>query len=184
MVNNYMKELCGAGLLEYRRKSLKSVSYHLTSAGAEQVTALEQELVCELTELFGQTKERVRKLIATHASGTVHRVVLYGTGSLAELAYLALESSGVEIVAVCDSDPAIIGHDWCGREVVHFRQIRFIAPDSVIIAVHGRMDEVYNSLRHLQDRGIHLIRLDGLDGSMGFNTPALTAHEAPDYQAV
>jgi predicted transcriptional regulator len=43
MVNNYMKELCGSGLLEYRRKTAKSITYHLTPAGARYLEALQSQ---------------------------------------------------------------------------------------------------------------------------------------------
>jgi DNA-binding MarR family transcriptional regulator len=161
MVNNYMKELCAAGLLEYRRKSSKSMTYHLTPSGKEQVAAIEHELLCELATLFGQAKERVRNLIASQVHEKLQRVVLHGTGTLAELAFHALESAAVDIVGVCDDNPSVVGREWCGREVLNANQVRFIAPDAVIIASPGRTDEVYSSLKGLIQRGIRLICLDG-----------------------
>jgi predicted transcriptional regulator len=173
MVNNYMKELCSSGLLEYRRKSSKDISYHLTVAGREAADATQRELLQELVGFFADAKERVRRAILSQADGKLGRIVLYGTGDLAELVFHALESADVSIVGVCDDDPAVIGHDWCGREVLNPSQIRFVAPDSVIIATFVRTEEICISLRPLQDRGIHLIRLDGL--CINGSTPKATA---------
>ena len=160
MVNNYMKDLSGTGLLEYRRKSSKSVSYHVTAAGEEYIAAIEHELVHELTGLFGQAKERVRNLIACQAGGELRRIVLYGTGPLAEVVFHALESDEVNIVGVCDDDPAAIGRDWCGMEVLHPSRIRMLMPDHVLVTTSG-LDGVHGSLRVLQDQGIPVLRLDG-----------------------
>ncbi len=174
MVNNYMKELCAGGLLEYRRKSSKNISYHLTETGKDAAEAMQREQLQELVRLFGDAKERLREMILTQADGRVSRVVLYGTGNLAELVFHALDSANVTIVGICDDDPAKIGREWCGREVLNPSQIRFIAPDSVIVACNGHSKSVISSLTSLQDRGIKLICLDE-QGS-----PRSPAGEMPD----
>lgn len=159
MVNNYMKELCSAGLLEYRRKSSKSVLYYLTPTGKEQISIIERELMSELAALFGSAKERIWNLIASQAGGELNRVVLLGTGTLAELVYHALQLAEVDIVGVCDDNPEAVGREWCGREVLNPSQIRFIAPDAVIIASDKSGEEACSGLKSLVQKGIRLIRL-------------------------
>jgi DNA-binding MarR family transcriptional regulator len=160
MVNNYMKELCAAGLLEYRRKSARVVSYHLTAAGDVELQRMSHEWIHEMVRLFAQAKETLRDAILAHAPGKLQRVVLFGSGDLAELVFHALESNEVRVIGVCDSDPERIGLDWCGREVLNPSQIRYMAPDAVIIVDPQHAAEVAHSLRHLVERGTRLIRLD------------------------
>ncbi len=179
MVNNYMKELCAAGLLEYRRKSSKSISYHLTAAGRDAITTTQRELVKEGVKLFADAKERVREIILSRADGKLRRVVLYGTGDLAELVFHALELGDVKIVGVCDDHPAGTGRDWFGRETLSPSQILFVAPDSVVIATFEKVDEVYRSLLHLEARGIRLIRLDGINGRGTVPEPGDLSREDP-----
>ncbi len=168
MVNNYMKELCGAGLLAYHRKSSKNVSYHVTPAGMEQIEIIGRQLIEEMVRLFAESKGMVRDRIMSQAPESLRRVVLFGDGHLAELAFHALESTGVQVIGVCDDDPSKIGKEWCGREMVNPSQIRYIAPDAVVIATSARSKEVYQSLKCLQDQGISLISLDdhGIDLSL------------------
>jgi predicted transcriptional regulator len=161
MVNNYMKELCTLGLLEYRRKSSKSVSYHLTEAGELQVETLGGELIEEMVGLFGEAKDRIRDRILGSAPDTIRRVVLFGTGASAELVFHALDKAGVNILGICDDDPTANGRECCGRELIHPSQIRFMAPDAVIIVDPSRQREIHSNLTNLQDRGIRLICLDG-----------------------
>src|SRR5512137_2565304 len=80
MVNNYMKELCDLGFLEYRRKNSKTVSYYVTPAGKEATDATQKELLNELVALIAQAKEQVQEIIRSQARGELRRVVLYGTG--------------------------------------------------------------------------------------------------------
>ena len=160
MVNNYMKELCDRGFLEYRRKNSKTISYHVTAAGKEAADSTQTELLHELSRLFADAKERVRQIIMSQTHRELHRVVLFGSGILAEIAFHALESAKVNIVGVCSADPAEIGQEWCGREMLSPTQIRYMAPDAVVIALLQGSDAIYRSLTYLSQNGIDLIRLD------------------------
>jgi DNA-binding MarR family transcriptional regulator len=161
MVNNYMKELCGTGLLEYHRKSSKSVTYHLTAAGRQHIQALQCELLDEMVGLFAEAKERVGERILSRRTGSVRRVVLMGSGHLAELAFHALEKAGISVLGICDDDQARSGQECCGRELVHSSQIRYLAPDAVVVASPARNGELCRDLSFLSERGIQLITLDG-----------------------
>jgi predicted transcriptional regulator len=164
MVNNYMKELCGIGLIEYHRKSSKSVTYHLTSSGTQHLKALQLELIDEMVNMFVQAKEHLRARIVSQAPADLHRVILFGSGHLAQLAFHALELTGANILGVCDDNIEAIGSDFCGREVLSPSQIRFLAPDAVVIADSVRTEEICRSLDSLSARGIHIIRFDGHAG--------------------
>ena len=161
MVNNYMKDLCGTGLLEYHRKTTKSVTYHLTPSGTHQLEALQLELIDEMVDMFVAAKEQIRARIVSQAQAGVQRVILFGSGNLAQLAFHALELTGTKILGVCDDNPAAVGGDFCGREVLSPSQIRFLAPDAVIVADSLRAEEICRNLSYLTERGIALIRIDG-----------------------
>ncbi len=164
MVNNYMKELCGTGLLEYHRKTTKSVTYYLTSFGKQHLEALQSELIGEMVDMFVAAKEQIRARIISQAPPALQRVVLFGSGHLAQLAFHALELTGASILGICDDNIEAIGSDFCGRAVLNPSQIRFLAPDAVIIADSVRAEEICRSLDSLAGRGISLIRLDGGSG--------------------
>ncbi len=161
MVNNYMKELCDAGLIEYRRKSSKSVSYHLTASGLAQIAAIESEFTGDAIARFAQAKERLRKRILGQSPlAPIKSVVLYGSGHLAQLVFHALEQSGVNVVGVCDENPGA-GRKWCGCSVLDISQIASKAPDAIIITDWRRTDEIWQRLKALINGNIRLIRLDG-----------------------
>lgn len=160
MVNNYMKDLSSAGLLEYHRRSSKSISYHLTAAGEKQINALENELILEMVSSFIQTKERIRERILGQAHGILRRVLLFGRGDLAELVFHAMESAGIRVVGICDDQPDMVGKEWCGRKVLDASQIRYILPDAVIVADWPRSEKICQSLAYLVPLGVRLIRLD------------------------
>jgi predicted transcriptional regulator len=160
MVNNYMKELCGTGLLEYRRKTTKNVSYYVTPAGKQHLDVLQSDLIKEMVGMFVEAKEQIKARIMSQAQAPLQRVVLFGTGHLAQLAFHALELTGTRILGICDDNIETIGSDFCGREVLNPSQIRFLAPDAVIVADSARTEEICQSLESLAGHGIDIIRLD------------------------
>jgi DNA-binding MarR family transcriptional regulator len=180
MVNNYMKELGDRGFLEYRRKNSKTISYYVTAAGKEAADVTRNELLQELIRLLTDAKEQVREIIMSQARGELRRVVLYGSGILAEIAFHALESAKISVIGVCSDDPAEIGQEWCGRERINPSQIRYMAPDAVVVALLQRSDDVYLGLTHLHQYGIEIIRLDcriteddALNKGLAWSTAAL-----------
>jgi len=160
MVNNYMKELCSSGYLEYHRRTIKSVTYHLTPEGKLQLEVLQGKLVQEMVGMFVAAKEHIRERIASQSKVNLQRVVLYGSGHLAQLAFHALELAGTNIIGICDDNPAMLGKEFCGREVLNPSQIRFLSPEAVVVADATRAEEICRDLEFIIDRGIELIRLD------------------------
>jgi predicted transcriptional regulator len=160
MVNNYMKELCRSGLLQYNRKSSKSVSYHLTEKGRRLVSNVEAELLQIVVDTFESGKERFRERILSQSPGVLRRVVLFGSGDLAQLVYLALESTNITVIGICNDDSTQIGRDCCGRKVLDPSHIPYMDPDAVIIACADRENEIHQELSHLIEFKIPLIRMN------------------------
>jgi predicted transcriptional regulator len=160
MVNNYMKELCRIGYLEYHRRTIKSVTYHLTPLGTKQLGVLQAELIGEMVDLFTAAKSQIQNCILSQCSSELQRVVLFGCGALAQLVFHSFEATGARILGICDDNIETIGSDFCGREVLNSSQIRFLAPDAVIIADVKRTEDIYQSLQHLSSNGIQILRLN------------------------
>ena len=162
MVNNYMKELCRTGYMEYHRRTIKSVTYHLTPEGESRLGALQSELIAEMVDMFVSAKAQIRDRIFNQTESKLERVVVFGCGNLAQLAFQALERTDTRILGICDDNIELIGSEFCGREVLNSSQIRFLDPDAVIIADGQRTDEICQRLQPMTDHGIVLIRLDGM----------------------
>ncbi|HYK90803.1 MAG TPA: hypothetical protein VE398_18665 [Acidobacteriota bacterium] len=155
-----MKDPCSTGLLEYHRRSSKCITYQLTAAGRDQLQNIQEELVHEMVSIFAEAKERIRERILASAHKVLQRVIQFGSGHLADLVFHALEPAKFGVVGICNDDPARIGQEWCGRQVISRSQIRYIAPDAVVVATGDKTSEICESLRQVLDRGIQVLRLD------------------------
>lgn len=184
MVNNYMKELSGAGLIEYHRKTSKSVTYHLTSSGTQHLERLQSELISEMVSMFVSDREEIRARIAGQAGRALQRVVLFGSGPLAQLTFHALELAGSKILGVCDDNPSAAGGDFCGREVLSVSQIRFLAPDAVIVADLPKTPETRLLINTLSNSGIGVIHLNKIVHPVGELEIAGKTHREKPYPAL
>jgi len=161
MVNNYMKDLCKNKLLKYNRKSIKNVTYHLTASGTRHLDLLQKEQIGEMGQIFAEAKNNIRNRIIDCAGTALKHVALYGTGDLAQLVFHALESSGLNVLYVCDDTPNQLGINFCGREVLKPSLLGNMVPDAVIIADVPKTEEIVGNLKSLHQLGVKLIRLDG-----------------------
>ena len=166
MVNNYMKSLCSRGLLEYHRRTSKSVTYHLTALGRDWLAATELELVSEAVELFDQIKDRIRETIRRQAPGAFRRVVIYGTGTLAELTFHALLPLHPEMLSFCDDEAVQSARELCGQPVLVYGQIEEVKPDVVVITGGVRAGDTNGTWTFLADQGIRVVRLSGAGGAL------------------
>jgi predicted transcriptional regulator len=162
MVNNYMKALCTRGLIEYHRRTSKSVTYHLTSVGQDWLSSTELQLVSEAVELSEQIRERILETIRRQAPGALRRIVIYGTGTLAELTHHALVAQHPDAVSFCDDDDVQSGREFCGQPVLVYSQISEWKPDAVIITGGVRAGDTNGTWTFLSDQGIRVVRLSGV----------------------
>ena len=182
MVNNYMKSLCSRGLLEYHRKTTKSVTYHLTSLGRDWIAATEKEMVSEAVELFDQIKNRICDAIQRMAPGGVRRVVIYGTGSLAEIVFHALTRLNPESVVFCDDGLVEAGREFCGRPVQPFAQITDARPDTIVLTGGVRAGDTNGTWSALAGQGIHVVRMAMAEPTIarfGSTVPVWLPHAVP-----
>jgi hypothetical protein len=91
----------------------------------------------------------------------VKQVVLCGTGELAELAYLSLRESGLQVAAVVDDERT--GSNFCGHTVEPLSSLKSLRYDRVILAAAGIDPEAQARLHAvMSEQGVPDARVVGL----------------------
>jgi len=165
MVNNYLKEMCASGTIEYHRKSSRVVTYHLTQEGLQVLDRLRNEFTAATLRLYAEEKERMREKVLRVGGESLHEVILFGAGDRAEIAFHALEDAHLHVSAICDEDTARIGTEWCGRAILSCQQIRHLRPDAVVVAGAPRSETAARVLEGLAHEGVRLIHVNGYTGA-------------------
>ena len=84
--------------------------------------------------LYGEVRQHLREALQECAAAG-KRVAIYGSGEAAELAYLSLKESGLEPVAIFDSDG---GRDFLGMPVLPIAEHASVEFDLIIVATLDR----------------------------------------------
>jgi DNA-binding MarR family transcriptional regulator len=163
LTNLYLKRLSRKGYLkivEFPRKpaTRKRLRYLLTPKGIAEKTRLTYEHMSYALNLYRRTRETLRQTLAELAPAGAKRIVLYGTGDAAELAYLTLREFGLEPVGVFAGNG---GGDFLGYRVRPIAELADEEIDRVIVATFERPEPV---VAELTSRGVPAAKLVTLRG--------------------
>ncbi len=105
LANLYLKRLARKGcikIVEFPKKpaARKRLRYLRTPRGVAEKTRLTYEHMAYSLNLYRRARQTLRESLGRLADGGAKRVVLYGAGEAAEVAYLTLKELGLEPVGV------------------------------------------------------------------------------------
>jgi DNA-binding MarR family transcriptional regulator len=148
LTNLYLKRLSRKGYLkivEFPKKpaTRKRLRYLLTPKGISEKTRLTYEHMSYALNLYRRTRETLRDTLAELAPAGAKRIVLYGTGDAAELAYLTLREFGLEPIAVFAAQS---GADFLGYRVRPLAELGQEEVDRVIVATFERPEPLVAEL--------------------------------------
>jgi DNA-binding MarR family transcriptional regulator len=104
LVNSFIKRLVKKGYCKITTVPKNRVKYMLTPAGAMEKTRLTYEYISSSYHYFKAAKNRVDDLYLNLQREGATRVVFYGAGELADIAFLAMAGTTVRLIDVVDPD--------------------------------------------------------------------------------
>lgn len=102
LVNLFIKRLANKGYFKITNIPRNRVKYILTPKGAAEKTRLTYEFIKYSFRFYKTARKNLRNTLSDLESQGVRRVVFYGVGDLAEIAYISLQESEIELTAVVD----------------------------------------------------------------------------------
>ncbi|MDI6786216.1 MAG: winged helix-turn-helix transcriptional regulator [bacterium] len=159
MINNYMKELIRNNYIEMRGNSRRTMSYHLTGKGITRKSNLLMSYLIEAIKLYKNAKDELKLRMMDLKKEKMHRIVLYGAGETAEVAFNAADELGLDVIGIVDKDQNKQGTEFAGRIIAHPSQIEKMVPEVVVITSLGFQEEIYESIKNLKDKGIEVVKL-------------------------
>jgi len=158
LTNLYLKRLAKKGLIkitEFPRKpaTRKRLRYVLTAKGLLEKTRLTYDYMTYSLGVYRRTRETLRETLSHLPGDGTKRVVLYGVGEAAELAYVTLKELGLEPVGVFARET---GADFLGFPVRKIAEVLDEQVDGIIVATFDRPEP---HLAELTDLGIPVAKL-------------------------
>lgn len=157
LTNLYIKRLARKGFIKITTIPPHRIKYLLTPQGFAEKSRLTYLYMQYSLTHYRDMRERLRKTLTAAAKDGVKRVVIYGTGELAEMAYLSLREMNLTLVGFVDD-----------REVDTFLSYPVWRPkvladwefDAVLLADLGRTAEAAETLARQQVAGDKVLALN------------------------
>lgn len=120
LVNSYLKNFITKGFIRIKNYPHNRYAYLLTPTGLAEKTRLAYQHVNYFTSLYTVTRQDYLILFKDLISRGVKSVSFCGVDEVAEIAWLSLQESGLELFSVMDDDNS--GTSFMGRDVVTVQQ--------------------------------------------------------------
>jgi DNA-binding MarR family transcriptional regulator len=104
LVNSFIKRLVKKGFFKARHIPKNRIRYYLTPKGASEKTRLTYLYIQHSYNFYKDARQKLRDLYTELEGQNVSRIAFYGASDLAEIAYLSLQETNIELVAVFDDE--------------------------------------------------------------------------------
>ena len=137
LVNSFVKRLAQKGYFKVTHIPKNRVKYILTPKGAAEKTRLTYEYIRLSFTFYKNARRKIRLLFNKLERDGVQRLAFYGVSDLAEIAYLSLLETNIELAAVVDAKNAterFIGYKVSPPNLLptlYFDKILITATDAV-----------------------------------------------------
>jgi DNA-binding MarR family transcriptional regulator len=101
LTNLLVRRLVRKGWVRVKRVRPNRVAYFLTPAGVAEKTRLSRLYLQYSIRFYTTARVRIRESLAT-VGGPNTRIVFYGAGEVAEIAYVCLQETSLQLVGVID----------------------------------------------------------------------------------
>ncbi|WDP89757.1 MAG: hypothetical protein HUN04_08555 [Desulfobacter sp.] len=156
MVNNYIKELVGDGMLTVSGESNRTMAYHLTSGGREYVARHFLSFSAEIVQFYAGVRREIKELLDECYREGIRTIVLYGASDTAEVVYSAVQRTELAVTGVVDNDSQKVGTLFWGMVIQAPSRINKIRPDALLITSFARQNEILEALKDNVDENIRI----------------------------
>ena len=154
LVNTFMKRLVNKGYFKVKTLPRNRLKYFLTPKGLSQKSRLTIEYLKYSAHFYKEVKELLLRKFEMLEEEGIQRVLFWGTGEVAELAYLYLQQTTVRLAGIIDEQA--IGQPFFGFSVAHVHRLKTPDWDRVLVT---RLDEPARDVRLLLEHGVSRDRI-------------------------
>jgi DNA-binding MarR family transcriptional regulator len=144
LVNSFIKRFANKGYFKIVNIQKNRVKYLLTPKGVAEKTRLTYEFIKLSYQFYNGAREKLRDLYKCLGDEGCCRLVFYGAGDLAEIAYISTHGTPIEMVAVVDS--FCKGNVFFSECVLDPEELHTVSFDKVLITCTDSVESVYESI--------------------------------------
>lgn len=157
LVNSYLKNLVAKGYVRIKSFPRNRYAYLLTPQGLSEKSRLAYQHLNYFTNLYRIARHDYLELFRSMEADGVRKVIFCGVDEVAEIAYLSLRETGIELVAVMDDGRA--GEVFFDKPVVSLSKGFLVGRHKIVVTSLKRGDALRDELLQLgaQEKDIILV---------------------------
>ena len=144
LINLYLKRLAKKGHIKVINIQKNRIRYLITAKGITEKSRLTYEYMQYSLQLYRQACTVLRARFRALADQGQKRIVFYGVGEAAELAYLCVREMDLELVGVVDAEN--VGRRFLGHTVLDLSALPQLKYDCVVITSFGDDEAIRKQL--------------------------------------
>ncbi len=144
LVNSYVKNLIAKGYITVKAIPPKRYAYYLTPKGFAEKTRLTYSLLQDYTRIYREAKKNLRTLFKEMVGKGIRRVIFAGADEVAEIAYITLQETTLELAGVVDTEKS--GSTFFGKKIRSFDSLQDMKYDVIIVSSYLNKDGIYDQL--------------------------------------
>lgn len=131
LVNGFLKKLIRDGFCSVSKSSANGRKYSLTSDGMAEKSRLAYDYILLSYARYKEAQQMLVGVFKKLEYKNLKQVVFYGINDFAEIAYLSMKKTSVEMVAAVDKEKA--GHSFFGITIENPSALRDYSFDRILI---------------------------------------------------
>ena len=144
LVNAFIKRLAHKGYFKITTIPRNRVSYILTPKGFAEKTRLTYEFIQYSFRFYKRARDELKTLFSALESDGVKRVVFYEAGDLAEIAYVSLKETSLELLGIIDDSKS--GETFLGFTIMPPSILKQLEYERIIVTSVGSRDAIHENL--------------------------------------
>ena len=149
LVNSFIKRLVKKGFVKISTIPKSRIKYILTPSGAAEKTRLTYKYIQHSYSFYKNARQKLRELCADLEQQGVKRLVFYGAGDLAEIAYISLQETPIQLTAIVDDEK--MGQRFMKQFVADPDRLNSIVFDRILIT---KLDSRESALQKIEQYNI------------------------------
>lgn len=157
LVNSYVKNLIKKGHITIKSIPTKRYAYYLTPGGFTEKTRLTYNLLQDYTRIYREARTNLKGLFNEIQGAGARDVVFAGADEVAEIAYITLQDTNMELRNVVDGEMA--GNKFFDLKILPLKALKDMEYDCVMVTSYLRRESIYRELLKLgvKDNDIKVI---------------------------
>jgi DNA-binding MarR family transcriptional regulator len=154
LVNTFLKRLVNKGYFKVKTMPRNRVKYFLTPEGLARKSRLTVEYLRFSMNFYKDIKKLLLKKYEDMAEKNVHSILFFGAGEVADLAYLYLQLTSIQLAGIIDEEKR--GQNFFGFRIESLKRLEAKDWDMVLIT---RLDRTEEDMRTLLERWVTFDRI-------------------------